>query len=302
MIALRDALFGLAPIFALFLGGLALRRLGLLSPRHADGLLAAVANIGLPILILATFSRLPLQRELVWLPLSAILTILVTWPIATYAARRFMATRAGQGVFVTGAMIMNLAAVYPFALAMPGSRGLAEIMLFDIGNGLLTLTLTYGLAAWYGGSRGNRLRALSRVARFPPAWALAVALAINLGGMALPARVLDPLQAAGEYSLYLVLLALGVHFRARLPQARAVFAAIAVRSALGLLLGGLWVTLFGLSGVTRAVVLAACAAPVGFNTLVFAAANGLDREYAAATVSVSLLLALLYLPLLLWLT
>jgi predicted permease len=298
---MTESLFKLLPFFGMFFGGIAARRLGLLQPRQADRMLGFVVAVGLPALILATVSRVPLSREAVWLPGSALLTILITWPLARQVGRHLALPRATLGVFVVGPMIMNLAAVYPFALVFLGERGLAEIVLFDFGNALLTLTLTYALASWYGGTHGEWRRMLSSVGRFPPFWALAAALAVNLSGHALPAIVVTALQAIGEIALWLVMLALGIHFRWRAEHAAALVPAIVLRSGVGILLGWLWVTIFDLAGTTRAVVLAACAAPVGFNTVVFASAAGLDREFAATLASVSLLLALVYLPVLLWL-
>jgi predicted permease len=77
--------------------------------------------------------------------------------------------------------------------------------------------------------------------------------------------------------------------------------AVALRVGLGFLFGLLWVALFQLEGLLRAVVLIGCAAPVGFNALVFSAQHHLDKDFAASITSVSLLLGLFYLPLMLYL-
>jgi predicted permease len=297
---MSEPLLKLLPVFLLFLGGVAAHHLGYLQPRHADRLLNIVVTVGLPALILAVVSRVSLTREDAWLPLLAILTTLITWPLAWLSGTRLALPRTTLGVFIIGPMILNLAAVYPFVLAYLGERGLAEIVLFDFGGLLVTLTLTYGIACWYGGTSSQWRRIFAQLARFPPVWALAVALAINISGHAIPDVVLNPLQVVGEVALWLIMLALGVYFRWHTTHAGALVSAFVLRGGMGLLLGAVWVAVFELSGTTRAVVLAACMAPVGFNTLVFAAKAGLDREFAAAAVSVSLLLALVYLPLLLW--
>jgi predicted permease len=297
---MTEPLLRLLPVFAMFVGGIVTRRLGLLEPRHADKILGIVVAVGLPALILAIVSRVALTREDVWLPTSALLTTLLTWPLAWLVGRRLALPGATLGVFIVGPMILNLAAVYPFAMAFLGERGLAEIVLFDFGGLLVTLTLTYGIACRYGEGAiaGTWHRTLAQFARFPPFWALVVALIINFSGHALPEIVVTPLHAVGEVALWLIMFALGIYFRWRTTHAAALMPAIVLRGGLGFLLGGLWVTVFDLTGTTRAVVLAACAAPVGFNTVVFAASAGLDREFAAALASISLLLALIYLPIL----
>jgi predicted permease len=59
--------------------------------------------------------------------------------------------------------------------------------------------------------------------------------------------------------------------------------------------------MFGLTGLTRAVVLLSSAAPIGFSVMVIANRESLDRELAASAASLSALFALVYVPLGLWL-
>jgi len=70
---------------------------------------------------------------------------------------------------------------------------------------------------------------------------------------------------------------------------------------LGLLLGWLLTLIFGITGMTRTIIIASSSTPVGFNTLIFANLEKLDREFAANLVSFSILIALGYLPLIIWL-
>ena len=99
----------------------------------------------------------------------------------------------------------------------------------------------------------------------------------------------------------LVIVALGVLFDARLIRDQAVLTTLALRIVLGLALGFLCVWLFDLEGLTRSVVLLGSAAPIGFSAVVIANRESLDRERAASAASLSVLLALVYVPLALWL-
>jgi predicted permease len=136
---------------------------------------------------------------------------------------------------------------------------------------------------------------------FPPLWGLVVALALNLSGLRLPDPVPLVLGTAGRLILLLVILALGILFDARVARSRLAPTAIAIRIGLGLVLGLVAVELLGLTGTTRQVVLLGCAAPIGFNVVVIANREHLDRELAASAASMSVLLALVYVPLALWL-
>jgi predicted permease len=142
---------------------------------------------------------------------------------------------------------------------------------------------------------------LRRVLGFPPLWALVVALAINGSGMALPDWLVTPLRMVGQLVLLLVIIALGVLFDARLIGDRRVLATLALRIVLGLAVGYACALAFGAEGLTRSVMLLGAAAPIGFSAVVIANRENLHREMAASAASISVLLALVLVPLALWL-
>lgn len=291
----------ISPILLAFLAGLAGQHFKLLSKTHADKMLRLVVYVGLPALILASISRIELSYELSLLPLAASLTLLLTWPLATLAGHWLRLPRPTLGPFVIGPMVMNLAFVFPFVIAAWGAEGFALIALFDFGNGIIVLTLSYALACWYGAGRRHWSVVAQKIVTFPPFVALFAALLINLAALRVPVGALDVVHDIGSIIILLVPLALGVYFTPRVALPRAVALAVALRVGLGFLFGLLWVALFQLEGLLRAVVLIGCAAPVGFNALVFSAQHHLDKDFAASITSVSLLLGLFYLPLMLYL-
>ncbi len=291
----------LAPVLVAFAVGLAARRLGLAGPAHAARLIGLVAHVGLPALILGTVTRLPLAADIALLPLGAVFIVLAGWPLAAGMVRLARLPRAQAGVALAGTLIMNLAVIYPFAHAAWGTAGVARLAFFDFGSACVVLTLVYGLAAAHGRAGARPRTVLVAFLRFPPVWALAAAVAMNLAGRLPPEPVLEGLRLGGLTAVLAVVAALGILFRAPRRLQAPVVLPLLLRPLLGLALGAAWVTAWGLEGLDRAVVLAGAAAPAGFNTLVFAALHGLDREAAAAVVSLSFAASLLYLPPLLWL-
>lgn len=294
-----ELLARLVPVLAAFLAGFVARRIGLGGPALAGRLIHLVAHVGLPALILGTVTRLPLAADIALLPLGAVFIVLAGWPLAAGAVRLARLPRETAGVALVGTLIMNLAVVYPFAHAAWGAPGVARLAFFDFGSACVVLTLVYGLAAAHGRVNRRWSAVAGSFLRFPPTWALAAAVTMNLSGLLPAAALLDGLRLAGLAAVLLVVTALGMLFRPLRRRARAVLLPVVLRPTLGLALAAAWVTAWGLSGLDRAVVLLGAAAPAGFNTLVFAALHGLDREAAAAVVSLSFAAALLYLPLLL---
>jgi predicted permease len=113
--------------------------------------------------------------------------------------------------------------------------------------------------------------------------------------------VVAVLGTVGRVILLLVIVALGVLFDARLLRDVRVLAALLLRIGAGLGLGWLCVWLFELEGLMRSVVLLGSAAPIGFSAVVIASRENLNREMAASAASISVLAALAYVPLALWL-
>lgn len=264
-------------------------------------MLQLVITVGLPALFLADVSRIPLQRELIALPVSCVLIIGVTLLLSLLVGRMQKLPRADQGALTICSMSVNNGFLFPFVIAVWGQVGFAHLALFDLGNALCAGSLVYAIAAWYGGHGTGALAVLRRVASFPPLWALVVALLLNGAGVALPQWLVSPLGTIGRLILLLVIVALGVLFDARLLRDGRVLAVLVLRVGVGLALGFACVWIFQLDGVMRSVVLLGSCAPIGFSAVVIANRENLNRELAASAASISVLLALAYVPLALWL-
>jgi malate permease and related proteins len=290
-----------ALLVALFGAGYLARRRGWLQPPHAGKMLQLVISIGLPALFLAEISRIPLQKELIALPASAVLIILVTLVLSLLLGRMLGLPRADQGALTLCSISINNGFLFPFVIAVWGQAGFAHLALFDLGNAVCAGSLVYAVAAWYGGHRTGVAGVLRRVASFPPLWALVVALIFNGAGVALPEWLVTALGTLGRLILLLVIVALGVLFDARLLRNASVLLALLLRIGAGLALGFACVGLFGLEGLMRSAVLLGSAAPIGFSAVVIANREHLNRELAASAASISVLLALAYVPLALWL-
>lgn len=293
---MSDLLPRLLPIFVLFAFGVLARHRGWFDERDARRMLTIVLWFALPALILSTVTTLPLAADLLFLPVSGMLILVLSWPAAVFLGRRLRLPAPTLGVFVIAPMVMNLAAQYPFVLAVWGAEGFARFALIDLGNALIVFTLSYALACIYGG-RVSDIRGIGkRLVTLPPVWALAVALLMNRGGLALPDGLRGGLHTFGSAAVLLIMIALGIHFRPRLTLPLPAVLAIALRVVLGSGIGLALVALFDLQGQDRLLVLMAAMAPVGFNVLVFSAREGLDNELAATVVSMSLLMSFVYLP------
>ena len=69
---------------------------------------------------------------------------------------------------------------------------------------------------------------------------------------------------------------------------------------LGFVLGLGFCYLLDLEGLIKSVVLIGASAPVGFNSIIFASMEKLDKEYAASMVSFGILTGLAVIPLIIY--
>ena len=282
----------------LFTGAALLRGFALLDRSHAERLASFVFSISLPATILVSLDaiqfahtawKLPLAAALVTLPL-----LLLVWPL-THTLHLSRPTRGG---FLLGAGCINsVYFAYPVILATLGEAGLAQAILFDLGQTTLTLTVLYGLALWHGTAPTHGPSAMKRFLAAPPLWTLAVVLVLKLFGLGLPSwlrEVLVPLHMTTTPLASLVL-GLSMSWSGRNTFGLAALGAL-VRMGGGLLLGIAAADVLHLVGVERTVVILVAGMPSAVTALIFAAEAGLDEDLVASIVALSVAVGIGLLP------
>ena len=288
----------LLPVFLMFLLGVVLRATKAVRRESGEVLLRIVFYATLPALMIVSISRTLISRDIVLLPGIAAITVFALYGLSRLVVRNDSRSQRALGVTLIGSLIMNVGFVYPFVMAIYGLEGVARAAIFDVGNGLVVLTFVYYLACRHGAAAQTAQRAAGKVLASPPLWALLVAAVMNGTGWRVPKPLHGFLETVGAMTMPLILLAVGLLFAPRFSQMRLLFVSLGIRVLGGLLCGLLLSELLGLEGMTRSVVILCTAAPVGYNTLTFSSLAELDTEFASNLVSVSILLGLIYTPIL----
>ncbi len=286
------------PLILSFFLGFALKQLKLLSKDDAPVLLRFVLAVCLPALMILSIYRVDLAPDMLLIPLCAMLVVFIIFGVSTLVGSRMKMPRATYGSFLVGTLIMNTAYSLPFYKAAFGDEGLARASLFDIGNTILIFTFSYYNAIKYGDKAQTDKIQWGKFLKLPPLYAMAAAFAIKGLQLQIPDLGINFLELIGAPTGPVVMIALGLTFAPKLAHLGKACVAVFIRMGVGLLAGWLLAQIFGLQGVTRNVVIVCAALPVGFNTLIFANLEDLDREFAATMVSISILIALFYIPLL----
>ncbi len=288
------------PIILIFATGYISKLIGLFKIKDGDLFLKLVLNITLPALIIATAQDIVFEKEYLYLPVIAIAVILLTAIVAYLSGRYLKLSKRALGSFLCGSMIMNTGFCLPFFQAVMGNKGVLLANLFDLGNTFMIYTFIYLHAVKFGDS-GNGKADWKKLLKLPPLWGLIIGFGLSFVGIGLPEVLVKYCYDIGSPTTPLIMLSLGIYFHpqpARIPKA---LVAVAIRMGVGLLLGYIAVNLLNINGIARPIIIISCGAPIGFNTIVFANMEGLDKEFASTMVSISLILGLALVPLFLYL-
>lgn len=289
------------PLILAFFAGIIFKSLKLLSKDDAPVLLRLVLTVTLPALTIIAIANVVLVADMIYIPFLAIAVVFIMYFISGLAGRLVPMPRATFGSFLVGTMIMNTAYSLPFFAAAFGNEGLARATLFDIGNTMMIFTFTYYNAIKYGDNSHTDKVDMRKFLRLPPLWAMLIAFAWKGTGLQLHPLAFSFLNLIGQPTIPLVMIALGLYFEPKLNNLGKALLAVFIRMGIGLGIGLLLAMIFGLEGITRTVVIVNSALPIGFNTLIFANLENMDREFAATCVSISIFIALFYIPLLIYL-
>ncbi|MBP7205967.1 MAG: AEC family transporter [Candidatus Cloacimonetes bacterium] len=280
-----------------FAVGVALKSLKLLSKDDAPILLRFVLNVCLPPLMILAIYRATPSADMLLVTLIAMLVVVILYFASSLIGNRLDLPGPTFGSFLVGTMIMNTAFALPYFKAI-GSEELARASLFDIGNTILIFTFSYYNAIKYGeNAHTDRIQA-KKFLTLPPLWGMLIAFGIKVFGLVIPPAAISFLEILGQPTGLLMMVALGLAFAPQASHLGKALIAVFIRMGLGFAAGYALSLLFGLQGIPRTVVLTCSALPVGFNTLILADRENMDRAFAATMVSVSTLIALFTTPLL----
>ncbi|MCD6550164.1 AEC family transporter [bacterium] len=291
-ILLRIAFVG----FVFFLG-YSLKITRFVRKKEADLFLKIVFFISLPALVLFSISHIELSWKLAVFPVAAFIVILITYCVSLIIGKKLKLERSSFGVFLAGTMIMNTGFILPFVIMLYGQEGTAKLVLFDFGNIVMTFGFVYYLTRKYGEKESGFWENIKKFLLSPPLWALLIGIWVNLNSFEVPLIITRTFYFIGLSAVPLVLFSLGVYFDPRFPKKFLLFCASSIRIFFGFFLGLLLTKIFGFEGINKVIILLACSAPAGYNTLVFSSISGLDKEFASDLISFSIAIDIFLIPL-----
>lgn len=290
-------------LFMLALGML-FRRLGTFDEDAAEVLNAVVLYVCLPAAVLRYAPALELKPALLAIIAVPWLLLLASIALVSLTTRWLRLARDQHAVLLLTVVLGNTSFLgYPLVRALLGEAALPYAVVYDQFGAFMLLS-TFGLyvLARYGGERKPTARDIGlRMLRFPPF--LALLFALTLMPVDPPEFVAGGLARLADALLPLVMLAIGISIRLRLPAeirkplAAGLLLKLVLMPALALAL----IPALGLHGLMASATLLESAMPPMITAAALAISHRLAPALAAAMVAYGIVLSLVSLPLWAWL-
>ena len=199
------------------------------------------------------------------------------------------------GSIVLASLIMNTGFVLPFAQSAFGGYGVALVALGNI----VVATSTYSIGFIIAASYGNKTKAVKSVLlkplTAPPFLAIILALIINIIDLDI-SGIYPLLDFIGQPTGFINALAVGSLIEIKRFKLN-VFLPMIARYGVGLVFVVMLLNLASMPAIDKSILAAILLSPLAFNSVTLSAIEGLDADYNATALSVSLLIGAITVPL-----
>jgi predicted permease len=181
----------------------------------------------------------------------------------------------------------------PLARLAYGDAGLEAAAVIYVTVAILNSTIGLWIAKGENG--------LMEIFRMPIAYGSVGGLALAISGQALPRVVAEPIEMLGAMAIPLLLINLGMHLRKlALRDFRHTVVVVAIRVGGGFCCALLFISLFGVTGIERKVILLASVMPAAVINVIISQRYSRDPALVASAVVLGTLVGLVTIPLVLY--
>ena len=290
------------PIVSLVVVGFCLKKIRFFKEEDGSLLSRLILNITLPCVIFLSISQAEIALlELLYLAVSGFIIALVLRVIGGIAANCLNLEDSIAGIVILSCMVMNIGSLmYPVMSTVYGTEAVSRTAAFDIGNSLMASGYGYYIATQYGSKKPHGIyNGLKRISLVPVLWAVAIALIINLNGVTVPSYLIKMITPLSSANTPLAMITLGIFVNFKFSKWKLMSMTVFFRMGLGFLVGQLVILITHMQPLDRAIVTLGSAMPIGMIPLAYAATEGLDTEFAASCISLSIIIGVVITPLLL---
>ena len=297
---MADVVVNALSLIAILVIGYVVKRLGWASASDFPLLSKIVLRITLPAALIGAFDTLTVTAALF-----ALTAVAIVANVAHQAAGFLLELRGSRrdrafAILNVGGFNIGAFAT-PFTAGMMGPSAIASTSMFDVGNSFSAAGIGYGAGMTIAGRRGGPVRFVLTMFRSHIFVLYLVLLGLNLVGFHFPGPVLHFAGIVGAANPFLAMLMIGVGFELRLDRARLGRAAkyLVTRYAISAVIAAVVWFLLPIDTVSRAVACMILFAPMASMTPGFTAEAGGDVELSAFMTAVTIVVAVIAMPLIL---
>jgi predicted permease len=189
-----------------------------------------------------------------------------------------------RGLYLPAMFLNSGNMALPFALLAFGTEGFDKAIIFFITTAMLTFSLGVSIAKGAGGLR--------EVFRLPLIYAALCGLGFSLLGLQLPKFLATPVGMLADTAIPIMIINLGVQLHSlKISDLHHAVAGVAIRMGGGVLIGVAFVILFGISGVSRNVILLDSIMPPAVFNVILAQKYDANPDAVASTIVIGTLLS-----------
>lgn len=281
--------------------GYSLKKMNILKTVDADILNKIVIYIAVPALIFMAMydidtAILPL---IVPIPFICLTVGIICGALAyIFSKIRNYDKKTLWSVVITSAMFNSGFIGYPVVLGIFGNEGLVRAIFYDVGSMILFIAFGIFLSIIFAEKYSSILK---RALIFPPLWAIAIGLILNVMHVEIGSALSNTLNYLSLATIPIIMLSLGLslEFKGMKENFEAVFSVSIIKLIIAPLLAFFIVLIVGIGGLERQVTIIEAAMPSAMLGLVLAITYDLDIKTAAACIFASTILSMVTIPVIL---
>lgn len=288
-----------AILVAIIALGYLVKRIGWLSAEHFRPLSVIAVRITLPCVLIVSFDSFEMRAEMLWLSVFGFVVVGLQIVVPWWVERRRGRAAQAFGVLNVGSFNIGLFTI-PYVGAFVGPQGVIVASMFDVGNALAATGVAYGLGLGLAsGERQSPWKFVATLFATPLFPTYLVLVTMGLMDWHLPRPVIEFASTVGAANTFVALLMIGVGLQVLLGRDayRDAVRYLVMRWMLvAVALLALWLVMpFG--HAEKVVISAVLVAPMAAMMTAFTEEAGLSVPVSAFMVSITVLVAIVAMPL-----
>lgn len=305
--ATMDIITALAKIFIIMLPGYILKKTGVLSKHHVEGMSSLITNVTFPCMIIVSM-QMEFSMEILNNCKNAIIVfsciIAVTMVLARVISKRAKLPRTQSGIFTFMLMFGNTGFIgFPVLNGLFGQEAVLYGALCDAVYNVFMFTIGIALIK-PGDERRDRREVIRQTVREslnPCFFGLIIGLVLFIGQISLPEIIGEPMGSIGNITSPLAMIVIGAHLAeinfGELFRAKHAYVVCLLKLIVTPLIGLVFVKLIiGTGSLLASAIIIEAAMPVAMCSVIFSEQYKADVNFAVKGVMLTTVMCIVTIP------